>query len=100
MIRGTTPTHIFNIPFDVAAIDELKITYAQWGNIVITKNKSDCTLEGTTIKTSFTQEETFKFSSDKPVEIQVRILTVDGEALASIIQKVDVGRCLDSEVLT
>ena len=37
MIQGTTPTHTFTIPFDVSLIKELKVVYAQQGEIVLEK---------------------------------------------------------------
>ena len=41
MIRGTTPTHIFNIPFDTSLVDEVKITYAQEDEIILIKGTAD-----------------------------------------------------------
>ena len=99
MIRGTTPTHTFNIPFDVSGIDKVKIIYAQDDEIVLEKLNVDCTLEGTTIKTTLTQDDTFLFDRKKPVEIQIRVLTLGGNALASVPEKIGVSKCLDNEVL-
>lgn len=99
MIRGTTPTHTFNIPFDTSLVDEVKITYAQDDEIIFFKSTSDCTLEGTTISVTLTQEDTFRFDCKKSVEIQIRILTLGGDVLTSIPEKVRVGKCLDNEVL-
>jgi hypothetical protein len=99
MIRGTTPTHIFNIPFDTSLVDEVKITYAQDDIVLFSKTKDDCILEDNTVKVTLTQEDTFKFKHTKPVQIQIRILTVNGEAFASIVEKVGVSKCLDDEVL-
>jgi hypothetical protein len=99
MIRGTTPTHTFNIPFDTSLVDEVKITYAQEDEIILTKGTTDCTLENNAIKVTLSQEDTFKFDHAKAVQIQIRILTVGGEALASVIEKVGVSKCLDNEVL-
>ena len=99
MIRGTTPTHIFKIPFDTSLIKEVKITYAQGNEIILTKTTEDCEIENNAIKTTFTQEDTFKFDSEKHVQLQIRILTADGNALASTVRHIDVERCLDDEVL-
>ena len=99
MIRGTTPTHTFNIPFDTSAVDEIKITYAQDDDVILEKHTSDCTLDGATISVTLTQEDTFLFNCKKAVEVQIRILTVGGNALASIPEKVGVSKCLDAEVL-
>lgn len=99
MIRGTTPTHIFNIPFDTSLVDEVKITYAQDDEIVLIKGTSDCVLDTNTIKVTLSQEDTFLFDHKKNVQVQVRFLTKSGEAFASIVEKVGVSQCLDNEVL-
>jgi hypothetical protein len=99
MIRGTTPTHEFNIPFNTSVIKEVKITYAQNNEAVVEKKTSDCKLVDQTISVTLTQEDTFKFDCKKPVEIQVRILTFNGDALSTVPQIVGVCKCLDNEVL-
>lgn len=99
MIRGTTPTHTFNLPFEVGMIKECRVLYAQDDVVLVIKNTSDCVLEGTTVKTTLTQNDTFKFDSDKAVQIQIRILTVNDVALASIINKVGIAKCLEDEVM-
>ena len=100
MIRGTTPTHTFDIPFDTSMVKEVKITYAQRDTVILEKKTGDCELNGNTISVTLTQEDTFKFDCKKPVEIQVRVLTSAGEALSTIPQVVGVCKCLDNEVLT
>ena len=101
MIRGTTPTHIFQIPFNTSQIKELKILYAQSNEILLEKRMRDCTIDGDTITVHLTQEETFLFDCKKNrVEIQIRILTTNDELLSSTIMNVPVSRCLDNEVLT
>ena len=99
MIRGTTPTHMFSIPFDVSDIDVLMIIYAQNNIEVFRKNKEDCVLDKNTIKVTLTQEETLRLSHLRPVQIQVRILTMGGQAFASDVHVVSVQRCLNDEVL-
>lgn len=100
MIRGTTPTHTFTLPFDVSSIQTVKIIYSQDDVAVCEKLTADCVLNGETIQTTLTQEETLRFNCKQPVEIQLRILTTAGEALASVVEKVGVSKCLDDEVLT
>ena len=52
-----------------------------------------------TIQTTLTQEETLRFDHKKAVQIQIRILTAGGDALASVIEKIGVSQLLDNEVL-
>lgn len=99
MIRGTTPRHTFELPFNIDTIAKARVTYSQAGRVVLTKEHEDLTLAGSTIVAHLTQEETLAFLCGKDVLVQVRVLTVGGEAMASDIQRVDVGRCLDNEVL-
>lgn len=100
MIRGTTPTHYFTLPFDTDKVKEIKIIYAQEEQIVLEKTIDDCTLEGNTASVKLTQEDTLLFDCHKFVQIQVRVLTKNDEAMASEIENVKVGKCLDNEVLT
>lgn len=99
MRRGTTPTHTFQLPVDAATLEEVKIIYAQSGKEVLSKTKKHCSLNGTSVSVTLTQEETLKFSTCSPCEIQVRTLTQDGEAKASDIIKIDVYPVLDGGVL-
>lgn len=100
MIGGTTPTHTFELPFDTELVSASKIIYAQGGTIVLTKTVADCELKENEIRTRLTQEETFLFDCRMPVSIQVRVLTIGGDALVSDILQVPVKKCLDTEVLT
>lgn len=100
MRRGTTPTHIFTLPISVEQCAVVRIIYAQGGESKLIKNKEDLSFEnGVTAKVTLTQEDTFLFNSRELVEIQVRIKTLDGTALASEILKVRVERLLENEVL-
>ena len=98
-MRGTTPTHTFTIPFDTNTIDKVRIIYSQDGKEVLRKLIGDCEIGDKDVKTTLTQEDTFKFDCTLPVEIQMRILTKGGETINSHIEKVGVARCLDNEVL-
>lgn len=99
MIRGTTPTHTYTLPFEVSTIKEVKIIYSQADEIVFCKKTEDCSLNGRTVTTTLTQEETFMLDCKKMVQIQIRVLTLDGKAIASNILNVAVKKCLDDEVL-
>lgn len=99
MIRGTTTTHIFNIPLEASDIKNVKITYSQNGNIVFYKKKSDCVISDNTIAVTLSQEDTFKLASSAHVKIQLRILTDKNFVMSSKIMTVEVGDCLDNEVL-
>ena len=99
MIRGTTPTHTFNLPFGVETIKEVRITYQQDNNTVIEKTEADCTKEGQRILVKLTQEETLQFTEGKQVSIQLKVLTTSNDVLVSQIAKTNCGKALNEEVL-
>lgn len=111
MIRATTPKHTFIFEQDPEDVfDKILITYAQNDKIIMEKTKDDLEYgttedcDGNTVYTAsvrLTQDETKRFSS-KPrnmVDIQVRVLTYEGEALASDKKSISVLDVLDDEVL-
>ena len=99
MLRGTTPTHNFDVDIDTAIIKELKITYSQKDIEVLSKKMRDCTILQNRIVTRLSQEDTFLFECNQVVNIQMRVLTTSGDVLISEIMRMSVGRCLDDEVL-
>ena len=46
MIRGTTPTLEFTLPFDTSLIAEIYVTMTQNGKTVLEKTLSDCNCSG------------------------------------------------------
>ena len=92
MRRGTTPEHTFTLPFDTSTIAAVRIIYEYNDNEIVVKTKDDCTLDGKDIKVKLSQEDTLKFICNTTIKVQVRILTVDGEAIASDVMTVFVKR--------
>lgn len=99
MIRGTTPTHTFQIPLEASMVKDVRISYAQGGVVLAEKTKNDCTLSGNEIKTKLTQEDTLKFRESKPIEVQLRVLTTDGDVMATNIYTLSACKALNEEVL-
>lgn len=108
MIRGTTPTHTFKFgTLNPEELTQLNVYYAQRGEVILTKTKADFNFNSLiddditlySAYTKLTQEETLLFSPRIEVEIQVRVLTDDGIAMASPKYKVPVQNVLDDEVL-
>lgn len=104
MIRATTPTHKFTVPFDPEQTREILLTYAQRGKIVLERRKEELSFteenEEHVITTRMTQEETALFQAGFPVEIQMRVLSAAEDALASDKITVRVEDVLNDEVLT
>ena len=99
IIRGTAPIHTFTMPVDESQVAKLRVNYAQQGRLVLVKTEEDATMEGSKLRIQLTQEDTLTFRCNVDVEIQLDILTVAGDPLRSKIKRVDVDRCLNSEVL-
>ena len=101
IVRGTTPTLTFTLPFDAANIAKAYITIAQNGKIVIDKEVGDtgCTYSDKTINYHLTQEETLKLADCREVEMQIRLRTTNGEVLASQIIKTFAEKILKDGVI-
>lgn len=110
IIRGTTPYHNFILPVLAEDIDAIYVTYLQNEEIIIDKNNLTDEMEITNLSDlenasmeelseeeqsscqltiHLTQEDTLKFhfypAAKKNIAvIQIRILTTDGEAYASM----------------
>ena len=97
MIRGTTATHTFTVPFDVSTIDALSVAYSQNGKLKVRKTKDDCVLKNNTISVTLSQHDTLMFT-DSQVSIQLKV-SRSGVVMASKIVMIPVDRCLDCEVL-
>lgn len=99
MIRGTTPTLEFVIPFDTGQLAEAFVTLSQKGKVVIDKALEDCHCGGNKLSVRLTQEETLKLECDCITEIQVRARTLEGEAIASNIIRERTERILKDGVI-
>ena len=73
VIRGTTPEHEFDLPYEKQLIEDIRITYGQKGKGILTKGLMDCTIGDNKVSVSLTQEETFLFKPGKPLYIEIRV---------------------------
>lgn len=85
MIRGTTPTLEFTLPFDTADIAEGYITFTQRGQKVLERSVKDADKSENKLTLKLTQEETLELSATRDVKIQARIRMTNGDAVASEI---------------
>lgn len=106
MFRGTTPQIDFTLPFDVSNIKTVWITFSQYDEELFTVKTEDVTsMSGNKIIVKLTQAQTLKLKpqkllrNDHEVEIQLRILTNAGDALASNIMRTSAEKILkDGEI--
>ena len=102
MIRGTTPTLQFTLPFDTEKLKEGYITLTQSRIVTLEKALADCSCKGKIVRVRLTQEETLKLMEGKRrgvTELQLRVLTKNDEALASDIIQLDIGGILKEGVI-
>lgn len=97
--EGTTPTHTFEVPFDLTTAKRVRLIYSQNNKVLFVKEKDALTINGGVIEHKLTQEETLAFDTRYLVEIQIRVLTETDDALASDIITTTVGRLLEDEVM-
>lgn len=99
MIRGTTPTLEFVIPFETKFLATAYITLAQNDKVVLEKELTECNCGERVLSVRLKQEETLKLQCDCKTEIQLRAKTVEGDGLASDIFVVDTERILKDGVI-
>ena len=102
MIQGTTPTLYFNLPFQASLIKSAEITLQytdSYKNVLIVKTLDDCELGETSISTRLTQEETLRLPAPATARVQLRILTIDDVALATIKHKISVKELMKKDVI-
>ena len=108
MIRGTTPTHTFTLPFDPPEGTEYRIVYAQGVDneekILFELTTERTTIHGRVLSVKLKQAETLLFDcrpifhsggfSPLPVKIQLGAQTPNEDILWSNIITTTVDRCL------
>ena len=98
MKRFSTPVHYFHMEIDVSTIERIRITYAQNGKTVLQKEDDEISWVDNVAVVKLTQRETAMFSRNNSVEIQVRVLTANGDSLFSEIRRISCEKVLDEEV--
>ena len=99
MRKGTTPSFVFELPIEVDTIKNAKVIFSFNNDVKLEKYLKQCAASGNKLTVKLTQEETFLFECNATVKIQLRVVTVNGDALASDVFSVFVHQCLDDEVI-
>ena len=99
MRQGTTPTIQITVNYiDLADMEYIYVVFEQNGYL-LKKSMSDLKIENNVISVILTQEETLSFKNGN-CNIQLRMITYDGIAMASPIKTVNVYSVLNKEVIT
>lgn len=97
--QGTTPTHTFTVPIITGDLKVVHIAYAQNSQVLFVKDTESVKMGANELSVTLTQDETLQIDPRRNVEIQVRVVTLDGTAMASDIITVPADRVLECEVL-
>lgn len=99
MRQGTTPTIQITInDIDLNEMQNIYVVFEQNGYI-LKKESSNLDIEGNVISVLLSQEETLNFK-EGTCNIQLRMITKGGVAIASPIKTTKVYRVLNKEVIT
>ena len=99
MRQGTTPTIQITInDIDLNEMQNIYVVFEQNGYI-LKKESSDLDIEGNIISVLLSQEETLNFK-EGTCNIQLRMITKGGVAIASPIKTTKVYRVLNKEMIT
>lgn len=99
IIRGTTPTLQFVLPFDVGTLADAYVTISQNGTVLVDKPLTDCKCDNKTLTVTLTQEDTLRLDCNCVSEIQIRAKTAGGEVIASNIIRTSTGRILKDGII-
>lgn len=99
MIRGTTPTLEYTLPFGTEQVAKAFITLVQNDEIIIDRPMEECNCSGNKISVRLTQEETYKLQCDCIVEIQLVVKDQNDNVIATNISKDRVWRILREGVI-
>lgn len=81
VIRGTTPTHKFDLPYTPDLIEDLRVIYGQNKKSVFSKIKEDCVIKEGKLIVDLLQEETLLFMPNKTVSIEIKIKLITGKVV-------------------
>lgn len=83
VIRGTTPTHEFVLPYPKEIIKDLRIIYGQNKKALFVKTAEECYFGEGVVSVKLTQEETFLFNPGKKLYIEIRVRLINDEIVST-----------------
>ena len=102
MIQGTTPVIQFTLPIETSTLKSAEVMVQYVDNnkeVTIVRTLDECDVGENTILARLTQEETLQLPAPSSVSVQLRVLTVDDVAMASVAVPVSVKRLLKEGVI-
>lgn len=98
MYRASTPIFYFRLKLSEDEVDKLKLTYSQYGAIVLEKEKSDLTETDGIWRVQLTQEESNLFKTGY-AKLRVRVKRSDGAVLPTRVYTFGVRDVENDEVI-
>ena len=91
----------YRFPFDISTFKTIRIIYSQNDEPLVVKTNTDGDVKasGNSAIVTLTQEDTFKFSDNGLIKIQIRLLSSDGKAIGTKPISKSVQECLEEEVM-
>ena len=102
MIQGTTPTLQFNLSFNTSVLKAAEVIVQYVDNnkeITIIRTLDECEVGEKSIMAQLTQEETLKIPAPSTVYVQLRVLTNNDVAMATVIHTKTFKRLLTGGVI-
>lgn len=99
IMPGSTPTQVFELPFDTKELEEISVTYALDTTILLEKEQSDCILENNYIIIDLSEEETLSFPTNKVIEVQLKILTKANKVFVSPNYRLGIQKTLNRRLM-
>lgn len=81
LIRGTTPTHTFDIGMAESDVSELTVSYMQSGNVILQKTKQQVEFKQDEVVINLTKEETLLFAPRQIISIRLDVTTAAGKSI-------------------
>lgn len=81
IVRGTTPTISFGLPFSTELIAAGFVTVKQRDEVVVEKELAECRCGGNTLTANLTQEDTLALDVGTRAKIRLVVKTTGGDRL-------------------
>ena len=99
MIRGSTPTFTLSLPTDPSVFVSAEATFVQDGRCLLVKTTGEMAGNAAdrTLSFALSESETLLFAAGSVAELQLRLVTEDGQILLSYPKRLAVGRRLPED---
>lgn len=81
IVRGTTPTLSFGLPFSTNLLETGFVTIQQRDETIVEKELSACDCSGDTVSATLTQEETLALKIGSLAQIRLVVKTTGGDRM-------------------